>query len=388
MVAGGGRGAAARRPAGRRAHGRGGARRLRLAAPFDAPSTSSGVDDDVVLAALRTLTSAGVVVEVADDTFWFTHALVADAIEHQLLGREAPAARAQLRGRTRPPDGRLRRTRPSRHRRRPLRRSADDRPPGRARVPREGLDVPGAAAGRRRVGEARTIRSCSPSRPKRRGGWTSSRRPSAPPSAGRGWRSRQPSGSRRCGSSPASTGSRGTRRRALPPGRRWRRRPSRWPRPSSGGRPGGPRHDHMLARNAEPAVAWGELAQADAGRRRRCDRRACRGRGGSAMVGQPRAEATVAMAEALEHARRGPATPILLCRAINNCLELVAELRSLGVGALRAEMTEASRRSGVRQAGLKRQPAVGRRRRLPRRRPGRPPPGQRRGRAVVGWARR
>jgi DNA-binding CsgD family transcriptional regulator/tetratricopeptide (TPR) repeat protein len=57
-------------------------------APFDALVHVTGVDDDAVLAALRSLTTAGVVVEVADDTFWFTHALVADAIEHQLLGRE------------------------------------------------------------------------------------------------------------------------------------------------------------------------------------------------------------------------------------------------------------------------------------------------------------
>jgi hypothetical protein len=37
---------------------------------------------------LRALTSAGVLLEVSDDKFWFSHALVADAIVHQLLGRE------------------------------------------------------------------------------------------------------------------------------------------------------------------------------------------------------------------------------------------------------------------------------------------------------------
>src|ERR671910_622270 len=44
--------------------------------------------DADLIDALRSLTSAGVVVEVSDDKFWFSHALVADAIVHQLLGRE------------------------------------------------------------------------------------------------------------------------------------------------------------------------------------------------------------------------------------------------------------------------------------------------------------
>ena len=57
-------------------------------APFDAIVHVAGVDDGTVLAALRSLSAAGVVDEVADDRFWFAHALVADAIEHQLLGRE------------------------------------------------------------------------------------------------------------------------------------------------------------------------------------------------------------------------------------------------------------------------------------------------------------
>ena len=41
-----------------------------------------------MLADLRALVGAGVVFEVSDDQFWFTHALTADAIVHQLLGRE------------------------------------------------------------------------------------------------------------------------------------------------------------------------------------------------------------------------------------------------------------------------------------------------------------
>ena len=58
------------------------------AASFDALVHVADAADDVVLGALRSLTASGVVYEVADDQFWFTHALVADAIEHHLLGRE------------------------------------------------------------------------------------------------------------------------------------------------------------------------------------------------------------------------------------------------------------------------------------------------------------
>ncbi|HZB43153.1 MAG TPA: AAA family ATPase, partial [Ilumatobacter sp.] len=58
------------------------------AASFEALLGVTEADEPDLLAALRTLTSAGVVVEVSDDKFWFSHALVADAIVHQLLGRE------------------------------------------------------------------------------------------------------------------------------------------------------------------------------------------------------------------------------------------------------------------------------------------------------------
>ena len=93
------------------------------AAPFDALVHVTGVDDDAVLAALRSLTTSGVVVEVADDTFWFTHALVADAIEHQLLGRERRRLHERsFECRAGPAGGQLRRPRPSRHRGRALRR--------------------------------------------------------------------------------------------------------------------------------------------------------------------------------------------------------------------------------------------------------------------------
>jgi DNA-binding CsgD family transcriptional regulator len=58
------------------------------AASFEALSTVTEADEADLLAALRALAGAGVVVEASDDQFWFSHALVADAIVHQLLGRE------------------------------------------------------------------------------------------------------------------------------------------------------------------------------------------------------------------------------------------------------------------------------------------------------------
>jgi DNA-binding NarL/FixJ family response regulator len=57
-------------------------------ASFDALVHVADLEERVVLDALRALTANGVVVEVSDDAFWFNHTLVADAIEHQLLGRE------------------------------------------------------------------------------------------------------------------------------------------------------------------------------------------------------------------------------------------------------------------------------------------------------------
>jgi DNA-binding CsgD family transcriptional regulator len=58
------------------------------AASFEALLGVTEAEETDLLAALRALTSMGVVVEVSDDKFWFSHALVADAIVHQLLGRE------------------------------------------------------------------------------------------------------------------------------------------------------------------------------------------------------------------------------------------------------------------------------------------------------------
>jgi DNA-binding CsgD family transcriptional regulator len=58
------------------------------AASFEALLVVTEADESDLLGALRSLAANGVVVEVSDDQFWFSHALVADAIVHQLLGRE------------------------------------------------------------------------------------------------------------------------------------------------------------------------------------------------------------------------------------------------------------------------------------------------------------
>ncbi len=58
------------------------------AASFEALLVVTEAEEPDLLAALRALSAEGVVVEVSDDQFWFSHALVADAIVHQLLGRE------------------------------------------------------------------------------------------------------------------------------------------------------------------------------------------------------------------------------------------------------------------------------------------------------------
>lgn len=56
--------------------------------PFGALAAVAGLDEHELLDVLRSLVADTVVVEAGDDAFWFTHALVADAVERQLLGRE------------------------------------------------------------------------------------------------------------------------------------------------------------------------------------------------------------------------------------------------------------------------------------------------------------
>ncbi|HTH04624.1 MAG TPA: AAA family ATPase, partial [Ilumatobacteraceae bacterium] len=57
-------------------------------APFELLRDVGELDEDRLLVALRDLVANNVLVEPADDSFWFSHALVADAIRQQLLGRE------------------------------------------------------------------------------------------------------------------------------------------------------------------------------------------------------------------------------------------------------------------------------------------------------------
>jgi len=57
-------------------------------APFDVVVAASQLTDGEVLIALRELMAREVVVELREDRLWFGHALVADTVLHQLLGRE------------------------------------------------------------------------------------------------------------------------------------------------------------------------------------------------------------------------------------------------------------------------------------------------------------
>ena len=55
---------------------------------FDLISAVTDLDEAELLEVLRGLVIGGLVIEVSDDHFWFDHALVADTIVQQLLGRE------------------------------------------------------------------------------------------------------------------------------------------------------------------------------------------------------------------------------------------------------------------------------------------------------------
>jgi DNA-binding CsgD family transcriptional regulator/tetratricopeptide (TPR) repeat protein len=57
-------------------------------APFEVLAEVCSLDEDRILAALRSLVARGIVIEPSDDRFWFAHALVADAVHQQLIGRE------------------------------------------------------------------------------------------------------------------------------------------------------------------------------------------------------------------------------------------------------------------------------------------------------------
>jgi DNA-binding CsgD family transcriptional regulator len=57
-------------------------------APFELLAELTGLDERELLVLLRHLVERGVVEESRDDRLWFAHALLADAVPHQLLGRE------------------------------------------------------------------------------------------------------------------------------------------------------------------------------------------------------------------------------------------------------------------------------------------------------------
>jgi DNA-binding CsgD family transcriptional regulator len=57
-------------------------------ASFELISSIAGLDEAELLIALRELVGRSIVVEVSDDSFWFTHALTADSVYQQLLGRD------------------------------------------------------------------------------------------------------------------------------------------------------------------------------------------------------------------------------------------------------------------------------------------------------------
>jgi DNA-binding NarL/FixJ family response regulator len=57
-------------------------------AGFEVLTAVTGLDEDDLLHQLRGLVARGVIVEPREDRLWFGHALVADTVSHQLLGRE------------------------------------------------------------------------------------------------------------------------------------------------------------------------------------------------------------------------------------------------------------------------------------------------------------
>jgi DNA-binding CsgD family transcriptional regulator/tetratricopeptide (TPR) repeat protein len=57
-------------------------------ASFELISAISGLDEADLLVSLRELVGRSILIEVSDDLFWFTHALTADSVYQQLLGRD------------------------------------------------------------------------------------------------------------------------------------------------------------------------------------------------------------------------------------------------------------------------------------------------------------
>ncbi len=322
-------------------------------APFDALVHVTGADDDTVLTALRSLSVSGVVVEVADDSFWFAHALVADAIEHQLLGRErrrlhehsfefvrtaptvnhaALAHHAIGAGRYDEVPGIARKGAPKYlaqgHNFQALRLAADAL--GEAPSDPELLAVATDAAWRlnfldEALGTAQRWERVAVEPADRIEAMRFVARlhieldDAAASAAAR-------EALETFAESLEAPELRGPARAALA-------------------------QVHMLVGNSLEAIAWAERAQADADVAGD-DGTATRARveAASAMIGfASRTDATAAMHDAIDHARRLGDT-VLLCRALSNSLELVPP-NSLEGRALRAELLEASRRVGIDKLG-------------------------------------
>ncbi len=322
-------------------------------APFDALVHVTGADDDTVLAALRSLSVSGVVVEVADDNFWFAHALVADAIEHQLLGRE----RRRLHERS----FEFVRTAPTVNHAALAHHAFGagryDEVPAIARkgAPKylaQGHTFQALRLAADALGEA-------PSDPEllavaTDAAWRLNFLDEALGTAQRWERVAVEPADRieamrfvaRLHSELGDTAASAAAREALEGFAESLDAPAlRGPARAALAQV------HMLVGNSSEAIAWSELAQADAdvagdgGTATRA-----RVEAASAMIGfAGRADATAAMHDAIDHARRLGDT-VLLCRALSNSLELVPP-SSLQGRALRAELLEASRRVGIDKLG-------------------------------------
>jgi DNA-binding CsgD family transcriptional regulator len=322
-------------------------------APFDALVHVTGADDDTVLTALRSLSVSGVVVEVADDSFWFAHALVADAIEHQLLGRE----RRRLHERS----FEFVRTAPSINHaalaHHAIGAGRYDEVPAIARkgAPKylaQGHTFQALRLSADALGEA-------PSDPELLGvatdaAWRLNFLDEALGTAQRWERVAVEPADRieamrfvaRLHSELGDTAASAAAREALESFAESLDAPElRGPARAALAQV------HMLVGNSSEAITWAELAQADAdvaGDDATATRASVEA--ASAMIGfASRAEATAAMHEAIDHARRLGDT-VLLCRALSNSLELIPP-SSLEGRALRAELLEASRRVGIDKLG-------------------------------------
>jgi DNA-binding CsgD family transcriptional regulator len=322
-------------------------------APFDALVHVTSADDDTVLAALRSLSVSGVVVEVADDSFWFAHALVADAIEHQLLGRE----RRRLHERSFEAVRAAPTVNHAALAHHAIGAGRYDEVPAIARkgAPKylaQGHTFQALRLAADALGEA-------PSDPEllavaTDAAWRLNFLDEALGTAQRWERVAVEPADRieamrfvaRLHSELGDVAASAAAREALESYAESLDAPElRGPARAALAQV------HMLVGNSSEAIAWAELARADADAVGD-DATATRARveAASAMIGfASRAEATAAMHDAIDHAHRLGDT-VLLCRALSNSLELVPPSSPEG-RALRVELLEASRRVGIDKLG-------------------------------------